>query len=67
MLLQIGAAITNYSNSYHKIGQLLQIGVKYITNCGNYYKLGHNKDHRNYSSKTHFPQFSLCFYVILLS
>ena len=26
VLLQIGAAITNYGNRYYKIGQLLQLG-----------------------------------------
>ena len=31
MLLQIGAAITNKGNRYYKIGQLLQIGAKCIT------------------------------------
>ena len=32
VLLQIGAAITNQGNRYYKIGQLLQIGAKFITN-----------------------------------
>ena len=32
VLLQIGAAITNYGNRCYKIGQLLQIGAKCITN-----------------------------------
>ena len=27
---------------YYKIGPLLQIGAKFITNWGRYYKLGHN-------------------------
>ena len=54
-LLQIGAAsklqirvsaVTNWGNCYklrhryYNIGQLLQIGAKFITNCGRYYKLG---------------------------
>ena len=39
-LLQIGAAFTNKSNCYYKIGQLLQIGAKCIKNWGRYYKLG---------------------------
>ena len=45
-LLQIGAASlngaasTNLSCRYYKIGQLLQIGAKFITNWGTYYKLG---------------------------
>ena len=34
VLLQIGAAITNYGNCYYKIGKLLQIGAKFITNWG---------------------------------
>ena len=37
---QIGQAITNQGNCYYKIGQLLQIEAKYITNWGSYYKLG---------------------------
>ena len=32
VLLQVGAAITNWGNRYNKIGQLLQIGAKCITN-----------------------------------
>ena len=40
VLLQIGAAITNYGKRYDKIRQLLQIGVKYVTNWGRYYNLG---------------------------
>ena len=31
-MLQIGAAIKNYGDRYYKIGQLLQIGAKFITN-----------------------------------
>ena len=38
VLLQIGAAITNKGNRYYKIGKLLQIGKKCITNWGRYYK-----------------------------
>ena len=40
MLLHIGIAITNQGNRYYKIGQLLQIGAKYITNWAMYYKSG---------------------------
>ena len=40
MLLQIGAATTNWGTRYYKIGQLLQIGAKCITNWGRYHKLG---------------------------
>ena len=32
--------IKNWRNRYYKIGQLLQIGAKFITNWGRYYKLG---------------------------
>ena len=39
MLLEIEEAITNNGNSYYKIGQILQIGAKFITNWGIYYKL----------------------------
>ena len=38
VLLQIGAAMTNKGNRYYKIGQLLQIEKKCITNWGRYYK-----------------------------
>ena len=33
-LLQIRAAITNQGNRYYKIGQLLEIGAKCITQIG---------------------------------
>ena len=39
MLLEIEEAIANNGNSYYKIGQILQIGAKFITNWGIYYKL----------------------------
>ena len=39
-LLQLGAAITNKGNRYYKIGQLLKIVAKSITNWDRYYKLG---------------------------
>ena len=32
--------ITNWGKCCYKLGQLLQIGAKCITNCGRYYKLG---------------------------
>ena len=34
------AAITNQGDPYHKIVQLLQIGAKFSTNWGKYFKLG---------------------------
>ena len=39
-VVTIEEAIANYGNRYYKIGQLLQIGAKHITNWGRYYKLG---------------------------
>ena len=36
-LLQIDAPIINQGNRYYKIGKLLQIGAKFITNWGKYY------------------------------
>ena len=42
VLLQIGAAITNQGYRYYKIGQLLQIGPKFITNWSKYDKLSNN-------------------------
>ena len=32
--------ITNWGNFYYKLGQVLQIGARFITNWGRYYKLG---------------------------
>lgn len=32
VLLQIEASISNYGNSYYKIGQLLKVGANVITN-----------------------------------
>ena len=40
VLLQIEASISNYGNSYYKIGQLLKVWANVITNYGRYYKLG---------------------------
>ena len=41
VLLQIRAnVVTNWGNRYYKMGQLLQIGTKCITNWDRYYKLG---------------------------
>ena len=33
-MLQIEAVVTNQDNRYYKIGQLLQVGAKFITNWG---------------------------------
>ena len=38
-LLQIRGGITNWGKVYYKLGQVLQIGAKFITNWGMYYKL----------------------------
>ena len=40
MLLQIETTIANQGNCNYKIGHLLQIGAKCITNWVRYYKLG---------------------------